>query len=193
MAEQQTPDLAGTLAVIFGRPVISRLTRRIGTAQAPRGEWVLYQHGRDAGTLAASALPPLMADLGLEITVGLLTRRVTDLQVMRWAAVWRATVSYVQGGGILAGTFEFEAWDGKPLLPGVIFCRDSSPGCSPNAWQRAVDCRETECQAAAGAPSCEFRLPARRLLTRARAPGRTLTATGRAADPGRRPAARPGR
>ena len=82
MSERQRPELAGTPAVIFGRPVIGSLAHGIIETQGETGERLLSELGHDAGQLAASALPPLIEQLGMTISGDLLTRRMRDLQVM---------------------------------------------------------------------------------------------------------------
>jgi predicted hydrocarbon binding protein len=158
MAEQQTPGLVGTPAEIFGRPIISSLAQGITRTRGAGGERLLHQLGRDAGTLAASALPPLLEKLDLSINVDLLTQRIRDLQVVKWATVRRATVSdELRGEVTLVDTFEADAWKGQGGSPKCHFLSGFMAEAFSFAWQRPFDCRETECRAA-GTAVCHFAL-----------------------------------
>lgn len=156
MAEQQTPSLPGTPAVIFGRAIIGSVTEGIVKAQGSQGEHLLYQLGHHAGELAASGLPPLLQELGLSITADLLARRLTDFQVMGWAVLQSGTVGdQHQGEVTLVDTFESAPWKGGALSPTCHFLRGFIAGVFSTAWDQPIDCQETACQAA-GAPACEF-------------------------------------
>ncbi len=155
-AELQTPTLVGTPAVLFGRPIISSLTQGIVKAQGGAGERLLHELGRDAGTLAASALPPLLRTLGLTLSADLLMRRLRDLQVMGWAVLRDARLSDEHHGEVtLADTFESAAWEGKASSPKCHFLSGFIGGVFSFAWQHPFECREVECQAT-GAPACRF-------------------------------------
>ncbi|MGH2448223.1 MAG: V4R domain-containing protein [Chloroflexota bacterium] len=158
MAEQQAPNLVGTAAVIFGRPIIGSLTDGIIKALGEEGEKLLHQRGREAGTMAASALPPLLQQLGVSVNVDLLTKRLVDLQVMGWATVDGATVNEDLHGTItLVDTFESEGWKGKATSPKCLFISGFIAGVFSFAFQRQFDCTETQCQAT-GAAKCQFTL-----------------------------------
>lgn len=156
MSERQRPQLAGTPAVIFGQPVIGGLARGIIEAQGEAGERLLAQLGHDAGRLAASALPPLLEQLGLAISNDLLARRVCDLQVIGWAEFERASIDDAYHGEVsLTGTFEAAPWGGKARSTVCHFLTGFIAGVFSVAWGRAVICHEDECQAT-GAATCRF-------------------------------------
>ncbi|MGH3225385.1 MAG: V4R domain-containing protein [Streptosporangiaceae bacterium] len=156
MSERQRPELAGTPAAIFGRPIIGGLARGIIEAQGEAGERFLAQLGRDAGHLAASALPPLIEQLGMTISDDLLTRRMRDLQVMGWATFERASIkdsSY--GEAVLSDTFEAAPWNQEAASPTCHFLSGFIAGVFSFVWAHPVTCRELECQAT-GAATCRF-------------------------------------
>jgi hypothetical protein len=122
MAEQQQPQLVGTPAVIFGRPIIGSLTRGLIERDGEAGTGLLAELGRDAGRLAASGLPPLLEQLGIELSNDLLKRRMRDLQVMGWATVERASIDEQSRGEVtLRDTFEAAAWEGHADGPTCHF------------------------------------------------------------------------
>lgn len=156
MSERQRPALVGTPAAIFGRPVVGSLTRGILRTQDGDGGHLLAESGRDAGRLAASALPPLIEQLGMTVTDDLLCRRMRDLQVMGWATFERASVEdSSRGEVVLLDTFEAAAWDGQASAPTCHFLRGFVEGVFSFVWARPVTCRELECQAT-GATACHF-------------------------------------
>lgn len=156
MSERQRPELAGTPAVIFGRPVIGALARGIIEAQGEAGERLLSRLGGDTGRLAASALPPLIEQLGMTISDDLLTRRIRDLQVMGWATFQHASIEDSSRGEVtLADTFEAAPWDRNASSPACHFLRGFIAGVFSFVWGHPVTCRELECQAT-GAPACRF-------------------------------------
>lgn len=155
-SELQRPGLIGTPAAIFGRPVIGSLTRGVIEDRGEAGERLLAERGREAGRLAASSLPPLLERLGITITDDLLARRVSDLQVMGWATVERASVEDSARGEVtLVDTFEAGPWEGRADSPTCHFIRGFITGVFSFAWDAAVTCREHECQGT-GAPACRF-------------------------------------
>lgn len=156
MSERQRPEMAGTPAVIFGRTIIGSLTHGILRALGEAGEGLLSQLGQDAGVLAASALPPLIQQLGMTISDDLLTRRMRDLQVMGWAAFESASIEDSARGEVsLADTFEAVSWNGEASSPVCHFIRGFIAGVFSFVWGGNVTCRELECQAA-GAAACRF-------------------------------------
>lgn len=156
MSERQRPELVGTPAVIFGRPVIGSLTHGTIENQGEAGERLLAQLGQDAGRLAASALPPLIEQLGMTASGDLLARRMRDLQVMGWAMFERASVEDTsQGEVILTDTFEAVPWKGEASSPMCHFLRGFITGVFSFVWAHPVACHELECQAT-GAASCRF-------------------------------------
>lgn len=156
MSERQWPELAGTPAVIFGRPIIGSLPHGILRTQGEAGERLLSELGHDAGRLAASALPPLIKQLGMTISDDLLTRRMRDLQVMGWAVFERASIENSARGEVsLADTFEAVPWNGEASSPVCHFIRGFIAGVFSFVWGGAVTCREVECQAT-GAATCRF-------------------------------------
>lgn len=64
---------------------------------------LLSQLGRDAGGLAASALPPLIEQLGIMVSDDLLTRQMRDLQVMGWATLEQASIEDASRGEVVPG------------------------------------------------------------------------------------------
>jgi predicted hydrocarbon binding protein len=156
MAERQHPQLVGAPAVMFGRPIIGSLTRGLVERDGEAGANLLSELGRNAGQLAASALPPLLEQLGIELSNDLLARRMSDLQVMGWATVERASIDEQSRGEVtLRDTFESAAWKGKADSPTCHFLGGFIAGVFSFAWERPVDCREVECQGA-GAGACRF-------------------------------------
>ncbi|MGI8491507.1 MAG: V4R domain-containing protein [Acidimicrobiales bacterium] len=156
MSERQRPQLAGTPAVIFGQPVIACLARAIVEDQGDAGKRLLCRAGLDAGRLAASALPPLIEQLGMTVSDDLLTRRMRDLQVMGWATLERASIEDSSRGEVtLLDTFEAAAWHGDAPSPSCHFLAGFIAGVFSFVWERQVGCDETECQAT-GAPACRF-------------------------------------
>jgi predicted hydrocarbon binding protein len=156
MAEQQHPQLVGAPAVIFGRPIIGSLTRGVIEANGDAGARVLSAAGRNAGRLAASALPPLLEQLGIELSDDLLRRRISDLQVVGWATVERASIDGDSRGEVtLRDTFEAAVWEGGAPAPSCHFLSGFIAGVFSFAWDRTIDCRELECQGA-GAAACRF-------------------------------------
>lgn len=147
MAERQRPELAGTPAVIFGRAIISGLTLGIIEAQGEAGGQLLSRLGGDAGRLAASALPPLLKQLGITISDDLLARRIRDLQVIGWATFEHASIDAFRREVTLADTFEAAAWGGAAASPACYFLAGFIGGVFSFAWERPVGCRELERQA----------------------------------------------
>lgn len=155
MSEGQRPELVGTPAVLFGRPVIGNFTRGILETGAD-GERLLFDLGHGAGQLAASALPPLIEQLGITISSDLLVRRMRDLQVMGWAVFGQASIDGDSHGEVtLTDTFESTAWSGDANSPTCHFLRGFIAGVFAFVWGRPVACRELECQAV-GAAACRF-------------------------------------
>lgn len=133
-------------------------TARIVKALGDDGDRLLHQQGRDAGTLAASAPPPLLKELGVAITVDLLPRRITDFQVTGWAAVRGATVNEdLRGELTLADTFESEAGKGQAGSPRCRFLAGFIAGVFSFPFQRLFACQAIQCQAT-GAATCQFAL-----------------------------------
>jgi predicted hydrocarbon binding protein len=155
MSERQRPELAGTPAVIFGRPVIGSLTRGI-LEKGADGDRLLFELGHDAGRLAASALPPLIEQLGMTVSSDLLARRMRDLQVMGWAVFGQGSIDGESHGEVtLTDTFEAASWGGDASSPTCHFLRGFIAGVFAFVWGRSVTCRELECQAV-GAAACRF-------------------------------------
>lgn len=156
MSERQRPALAGTPAVIFGRPVIGSVAHGIIETLGETGERVLFELGDEAGRVAASALPPLIERLGITVSGDLLTRRMRDLQVMGWAMFERASIDDASHGEVtLVDTFEAMPWNGQASAPVCHFLRGFIAGVFSFVWGRPVTCRELECQATAAA-ACRF-------------------------------------
>ncbi len=142
--------------MIFGRPIIASFARAILEDRGQAGERLLSQAGRDAGGLAASALPPLIEQLGMTVSDDLLARRMRDLQVMGWATCERASVDDAsRGEATLLGTFEAAAWNGAASSPACHFLCGFIAGVFSFVSERPVSCRELECQAT-GAAACRF-------------------------------------
>jgi predicted hydrocarbon binding protein len=111
------------------------------------GHEAVYRAGVDMGSLAASAVPPLLERLKRPLTLELLRRRLLDFQVFGWAVVTRVTLEDSLHGELeLDQTFESIAWQGKAPEPTCDFLRGFTTGVFSTAYVRPFKATESRCQ-----------------------------------------------
>lgn len=142
--ERHQLQVAGVPMTVMSKEVIGGAFKSF--TQASSHETVLNT-GEQMGRLAASAVPPLLEQLGLPLTKDLVQQRVMDFQVFGWATVRNVTLNdNFQGQVELSGTFESEPWQGQASAATCDFIRGFISGVFSTAFNRRFTTAEPECQ-----------------------------------------------
>lgn len=151
--EHHQVQVVGVPMIVMAKEVIGGTFRNF--SQTAGHEEVL-RTGEQMGRLAASAVPPLLEQLGLPLTKDLLQQRVMDFQVFGWATVRNVTLNDALQGEIeLTGTFESVPWQGQSSAATCDFIRGFTAGVFATAFDRRFESAEPECQGK-GDPFCRI-------------------------------------
>jgi hypothetical protein len=105
--------------------------RQFSRSDGPRA---VHEADLQVGKLAASAVPPLLDRLGVPLTLDLLRRRITDVQVFGRTQVRTVTVAESLNGVLeLDKTFESTPWQGSAERPTFCLTASLEPACN-RAW-----------------------------------------------------------
>lgn len=143
-AERNTVQVAGVPMAVIAKEVLGGAFQHLVQAGQPGA---VYEAGRKMGRQAASAVPPLLEQLGLPLTLDLLQRRITDFQVFGWAEVRHVEVTEDLAGTLeLNQSFESLPWQGKADRPTCDFIRGFTVGVFSFAFDHDFVSEETSCQ-----------------------------------------------
>lgn len=141
-------DVAGTPVIAIARDFIGSTHRRLVESFGHQAELSLYQAGEEAGRQAGAAVPPLVRQLGCDLTPQLIRERFHDLQVFGWATVVSLRVDdRFAGDALLADDFEAGAWRGQARASECHWIRGFIAGALSSLEGHPFEVTEPECQA----------------------------------------------
>lgn len=141
-------SVAGTPVVVVARPFLGANHKLLLESLGDRAAELLLQAGESAGKLAASGVPGLVGDLGLQLSPQLIRQRFYDLQVFGWATIVALQVNdQFVGEALLADDFEVAAWNGQATTSVCHWIRGFLTGALSSLTGGSLQVSEPECQA----------------------------------------------
>lgn len=146
--EKNRLDVAGTPVVVIARPFLGETHKLLLESLGEQAAKLLEQAGESAGKLAASGVPALVGNLGIQLSPQLIQQRFYDLQVFGWATVVALHVNdQFHGEALLADDFEATVWHGQAHSSVCYWIRGFLAGAVSSLTGQALRVSEPECQA----------------------------------------------